>query len=400
MRLYSLIVYSLLSFLIAFKPQAAPSKVEMEQLQIPRCLAAKLSQSYQLLAENAQFKIIELPAAEIDKLALLADQVRCGRFINLSHHLRTKPLEAKQRLAAKLLAKPLIKLPVKRDEPYEIKHEPEVTKALTKIDSQGIFQTVTHLSNYYNRSATKETGLAAAEWLKTQFNDLAIQYGREDTAAYFVPTGGIYQQPSLVTIIGKDNKEPALVIGAHMDTLDGYMPGAGDDASGSAIVMEMVRVLLESETKLKRPIYIIWYAAEERGLVGSQEVVGDFMIKNIPVKAVIQFDMTGYRSKDDDPTLWLFRDYTDQKLTNFVAQLIETYVKVPVAYSSCGYACSDHASWMAEGIPAAFPCETSFEDHNPYIHTSEDTMSLLNTEHMLNFTKLALAFAIELGSEA
>jgi leucyl aminopeptidase len=210
---------------------------------------------------------------------------------------------------------------------------------------------------------------------------------------------GWYKQPSLVTVIGKDIKAPAVVLGAHMDTLDGRMPGAGDDGSGSSSIMEMARVLLASKTSFKRPIYIIWYAAEERGLVGSQYVVEHFMEHKIPVKAAIQFDMTGYRVDAADPTMWVFTDYTDKGLSNYVAKLIETYVHVPVDYSKCGYGCSDHASWTEEHIPAAFPCESNFEDHNPYIHTSSDTMDLLSLEHMTNFSKLAIAFAIELASE-
>jgi leucyl aminopeptidase len=163
--------------------------------------------------------------------------------------------------------------------------------------------------------------------------------------------------------------------------------------------MEMARVLLSSNATFKRSIYIIWYAAEERGLVGSQYVVEHFMKHKIPVKAAIQFDMTGYRVEADDPTMWVFTDYTDKGLSNYVAKLIDTYVHVPVDYSSCGYGCSDHASWDEQGIPAAFPCESNFDEHNPYIHSSADTMEKLSLEHMTNFSKLAVAFAIELASE-
>ena len=72
---------------------------------------------------------------------------------------------------------------------------------------------------------------------------------------------------------------------------------------------------------------------------------------------------------------------------------------MPVDYSSCGYGCSDHASWTKAGVPAAFPCESNFDEHNPYIHSASDTMSLLSLEHMTNFAKLAVAFAIELASD-
>jgi leucyl aminopeptidase len=108
--------------------------------------------------------------------------------------------------------------------------------------------------------------------------------------------------------------------------------------------------------------------------------------------------MTGFRNDKDDKTMWVFQDYTDKSLSDFIAKLIKTYVKVPVDYAKCGYGCSDHASWTAAGVPAAFPCETSFEAHNAYIHSALDTIDLLSSEHMANFTKLGLSFAIELAA--
>lgn len=369
-----------------------------EQLQVPQCLAAKMTTPYEVLAQNKQFKIIDVPAADVNGLALLADQVKCGRFVNVSHRIDSTVLVQKQQLAQTILHQKNVQTVQQNTIAYEIKHQREVNTALQNVVADNIWQTLSYLTSYKNRSATKPTGVNAANWLKSTFENIALQSGRTDTNTFFVSTGS-YKQPSVVTVIGKDIKAPAVVIGAHMDTLDGVMPGAGDDGSGSSSIMEMARVLLSSQLTFKRPIYIIWYAAEERGLVGSQYVVRHFRKNSIPVKAAIQFDMTGYRVDPKDPTMWVYTDYTDGRLNNFVSDLIKTYVKVPVDYSQCGYGCSDHASWDDVGIPAAFPCESNFEEHNPYIHSSSDVMSLLSLEHMTNFSKLAVAFAIELAME-
>ncbi|HAU1321033.1 TPA: M20/M25/M40 family metallo-hydrolase [Legionella pneumophila] len=372
-----------------------------EQLQVPQCLAAKITIPHKVLAENKEFKIIDVSSSDVETLTILADKVNCGHFVNVSHKLTGTLAANQQQSAQKLLQKKLIKpfgvFKLHKDV-YEIKHEEEVNAALKEVVSDNIWQTLTHLTSYYNRSATKDTGVETANWLKSRFEQMAIEYGRTDTSTFFVKTGW-YKQPSLVTVIGKDIQAPAIVIGAHMDTLDGRMPGAGDDGSGSSSIMEAARVIMSSKATFKRPIYFIWYAAEERGLVGSQHVVQHFQEQSIPVKAVVQFDMTGYRNDANDPTMWVFTDYTDKNLSNYLAKLIDHYIHVPVDYSRCGYGCSDHASWNEEDIPAAFPCETSFADHNPYIHTSSDKMDLLNLEHMTNFSKLAVAFAIELASE-
>jgi bacterial leucyl aminopeptidase len=371
-----------------------------EQLQVPQCLVAKIVTPYEILAENQQFKIIDISSADIDALSLLADEVHCGRFVNVSHHLKRTSLTTKHQLAQKILEHKPVRAVQERAAVYEIKHQEAVNAALKNVVDDNIWQTLSHLTAFYNRSANQDTGVQTAKWLKSTFDAMVQESGRTDTASFFVATDG-YIQDSLVTVIGKDLPGAAIVIGAHMDTLGGRMPGAGDDGSGSSSNMEMARVLLSSHMTFKRPIYIIWYAAEERGLVGSQSVV-DYFVKNaIAVKAAIQFDMTGYRVDPKDPTMWVYTDpeHTNRNLSNFVAKLIDTYIKVPVDYSKCGYGCSDHASWQQIGVPAAFPCESNFKEHNPYIHSASDTMELLSLEHMSNFSKLAIAFAIELASD-
>jgi leucyl aminopeptidase len=378
---------------------ASDSLPEYEQFQVSQCLAQQIKVPHKVLAENKRFKIIDLSSADLNQLNHEADSLHCGRFLNVSRKVKGASLEEKKRSAQNILQKKLAQDYWAGVKPiYEINHQKEVNTALKNIVPDNIWQTVSHLTSYFNRSASTDTGLKTAHWLKLTFESMVIDSDRRDAHAYFVTTGP-YQQPSLVTVIGENIKVPGIVIGAHMDTLDGRMPGAGDDGSGSASIMEMARVLLSSHKTFKRPIYIIWYAAEERGLLGSQYVVEHFQRQGIPIKAAIQFDMTGYRSDPQDPTMWVYTDYVDKNLSNFVAQLISFYVQVPVGYTECGYGCSDHVSWDTEGIPAAFPSESSFEDHNPYIHSSADTMDLLNLEHMVNFSKLALAFALELALE-
>lgn len=63
-------------------------------------------------------------------------------------------------------------------------------------------------------------------------------------------------------------------------------------------------------------------------------------------------------------------------------------------------ACSDHASWTRNGSPAGFPFKAQFAEYNRKIHTPEDlTANLSSGEHQVRFAKLAVEFAIELGSK-
>lgn len=58
---------------------------------------------------------------------------------------------------------------------------------------------------------------------------------------------------------------------------------------------------------------------------------------------------------------------------------------------------SDHASWRKHGFPSGFVIESSFDDSSPYIHTSGDTIDKLSFDHMKEFAKLAIGFAVELS---
>ena len=54
---------------------------------------------------------------------------------------------------------------------YEIKHQDEVNAALKDVDSKNINNTLTKLTSFNNRSATKDTGVDAAKWLKKTFDE-------------------------------------------------------------------------------------------------------------------------------------------------------------------------------------------------------------------------------------
>lgn len=388
----------LLGLFIAVSWQEACADNSNELLQMQQCLAQKLDKRFPILAENKEFAIIEAPSAAIPEIAILADNANCGRFVNLTAKINGKDAEKKSS-AQQLLQKKNTPFPQEvGSNDYKIQHPEAVRKTLALVKTETIEKTLQSLTDFYNRYSRNENGKITADWLKGQVDALAQQYQRDDTHSWFIKTPR-YKQPSLVFVIGKDAPGPGIVIGAHMDTLDGRMPGAGDDGSGSSSLMATAEALLASGYQPDHPIYLIWYAAEEMGLVGSQYVVDDFTNSKRSVKAAMQLDMTGYRPDPKNKALWLFKDYTNKSLTSFAAELIQYYVKVPVSYSKCGYGCSDHASWYEAGIPAVFPCESSFPEHNPNIHTENDKMEWLSHEHMTNFSKLAVAFAIELASD-
>lgn len=274
-----------------------------------------------------------------------------------------------------------------------------------QLQASNIVSTITALStNFTNRYYTTSHGVAASNWLAQQWKQLAGSRG-DITVEQF--THGKWAQKSVIlTIQGSDPSAGTVVLGGHLDSTVGRTsentraPGADDDASGIASLTEALRVMLANNYKPKRTIKFIGYSAEEAGLLGSNEIAKQFRAQNVNVVGVLQLDMTNY--KGDAKDIYLITDYTNAAQNSYLQTLAKTYLpELSVGTSVCGYACSDHASWTAQGYRASFPFEADQND-SPYIHTVNDTLANSDRQanHALKFGKLALAYAVDLGDGA
>lgn len=370
----------------------------------PNCLLNDASIAKQTLAKTNQLRLIKTDENGINRLIDAKNKLRgkCGGFMDVTQAYSNRAksgLHSEQRFLDSYENTKRSSLKDTDSSSYQIKYSSKVNQLLNTLNPQNMWDDLTKLTSFENRYSKDDNGAKAAAWIKSQVETMAQNAGRDDVTVSYVATGSNYKQPSVVAKFG-DSTEPGIVIGGHMDTLGGFwgnrMPGADDDGSGSVTVLEVARVLLNSGQHFKKPIYFVWYAAEEMGLVGSQYVVADFKKNNIPVDAVAQFDMTGYRYHNE-PTMWLMDDYVNKDLTAFTETLINTYVKQPVKHSRCGYACSDHASWTQGGFKSVMPFESEMNRDNPDIHSSRDTMDNLSLDHMTSYAKLGVAFAVELA---
>lgn len=112
----------------------------------------------------------------------------------------------------------------------------------------------------------------------------------------------------------------------------------------------------------------------------------------------MQLDMTLFPGSGANSFTFM-TDFTSPWLIDVMKALNETYIKVKVVEDRCGYGCSDHASWFRQGYPTAMPFESTMRGMNQNIHSSKDVIGPTSDfQHSLNFSKLALAMALELGN--
>jgi leucyl aminopeptidase len=272
------------------------------------------------------------------------------------------------------------------------------------MQSSRILATIQSLSDFQNRYYTSSHGVSASTWLFNTWKALAGT--RSDVKVTQISHANWPQKSVSLVIQGSTKAREIVVLGGHLDSISSGQPetlrapGADDDASGVASLTEVIKVLLDSGYKPRRTLQFIGYAAEEVGLLGSKEIAQQAKRLRKKVVGVMQLDMTAYQGDVTD--LWIFTDYTNAAQNTFVGALAAAYLpQLKVGFDKCGYGCSDHASWTGQGYAASFPFEASFAHDNKAIHTPNDTIATFGSqaEHALKFSKLALSFAVELGSD-
>jgi leucyl aminopeptidase len=345
------------------------------------------------LAETRQSRLGELAAVLHER------RRRCGGFAG--HFSRE---EAQQTLYAPLQG-PTIPLV-----DYTIDNPVTVSAISAQVDQGTICSTITSLSDFHNRFYEAQTGQDAAVWLKTRWEEITA--GRSDVLVSFFDHPRWLQHSVMVRITGTDNPREMVVLGAHLDSIAGPQPltarapGADDDASGVASLTEMLRAAMAAGYRPSRTVMIFAYAAEELGILGSQEiaarmnpVVGAPKYRGI---GALQLDMTNFKGSTEDIGLIGDPAYTNAFQNQFIHDLVTAYEPtLSVATDTqCGYGCSDHAAWNVDGaVPGSFPFEARFGEHLPFIHTQNDTLANADTtcSHAAKFSRLAAAYMAELA---
>jgi leucyl aminopeptidase len=286
---------------------------------------------------------------------------------------------------------------------YKLNQAATVNQLIAGVQELPLRNVILKMSSFHNRYYNAQTGVDSQAWLKSHWEGI-LSTRSDAKVEYFNHTR--WMQPSVIASIeGSTKPDEYIVTGGHADSIAGFWgrarakaPGADDNASGIATITEIMRVLIENDFQPQRTILFMGYAAEEVGLLGSKEIAQKFKRDGKNVVGVMQLDMTNYQGSKED--IVLVSDFTNASQNQFLGKLLDTYLpNLTWANDHCGYACSDHASWDAQGFPASAPFEAKKSKMNRSIHTKNDTIAKSGgtAEHAVKFAKLTLAFIAELG---
>jgi leucyl aminopeptidase len=210
-----------------------------------------------------------------------------------------------------------------------------------------------------------------------------------------------------VILPGTQREEETVFLTAHLDSItnedpETYAPGAADNASGSAALLEAARILRGH--RFERTIQIVWFTGEELGLLGSKAFVKDLPGDTEPV-GDINLDMFGYDSDNDRCfELHVGEMPESDQIGQCFAASIQSYATGVQRYdylAQDAIGASDHSSFWDAGIGAVEVLEDlgdqdqprgcPAKDPNPGYHTEQDTIEQINPESGIALVRAAIA---------
>ena len=176
---------------------------------------------------------------------------------------------------------------------------------------------------------------------------------------------------SVARIEGTEKPEEYVILSAHLDSWDGGT-GATDNGTGTITMMEVARILKEVYPNPKRTIIIGHWGSEEQGLNGSRAFVEDHpeMMKTTQV-VFNQDNGTGRVSKINGQGFLHSYDFLGRWL-NDAPKEVTRHIETTFPGMPWGGG-SDHASFVAAGVPGFMLSSLSWEYGRTTLHTNLET---------------------------
>lgn len=255
--------------------------------------------------------------------------------------------------------------------------DPAITDIVEAVDQDSLLATIQHYEDYQTRLCITDSFYDSCVWTRDKLSSYGLSAGIEEFDFTFYGTpytswNVVAEQPGAI------EPDVIVIICGHLDSItmtNPYetAPGADDNGSGSATVVEAARIL--SDRNFRYTIRYLCFGAEELGLIGSEFYAEQAAASGDSIIAVMNLDMILY-APDSLRQLFVPYNSISEDLALNMQSITDTYVpelELNVQYSP-GTTYSDHASFWQQGYPALLGIEQGV-DENPWYHQETDLLS-------------------------
>jgi hypothetical protein len=298
-------------------------------------------------------------------------------------------------MLARVSLQPWVFKPVRFDPP-PVSPNPLIQQMVAAVAPESVLSYVRRLQRYRTRYSTSDSCRAAAEWIRQKF----LSYGCDSVYFQYHTSG---HAPNVIAIrygtAGMRN--PYAVICGHFDSYaQSNAPGADDNASGTAAVLEAARVT--RGYLFTHDLRFIAFSGEEFGLYGSQYYAAQARADNDSILGVLNFDMIGYvdAAPENLDVLGKINNPPCEPFVDWFTAIADTYTLLPVYKRMVNdNQNSDHGPFWNNGYLAFCGIE-DFWPVNPWYHTPGDSIGAgyNNNDFCTQVTRTGVAALATLGN--
>lgn len=287
----------------------------------------------------------------------------------------------------------------KKEDNEEAAKEALIRNMVNDINSDSIRNNVIWMQNMGNRFSLADDHRDVAERLMRKFRSMGYNNACLDSFIVTKTFRGTdyvkWQYNVIASIEGSEYPDSACVVGGHYDNLLfisdlSVIPGANDNASGTAAVFEIARVMKKNNFQPKSTIVFIAFAAEEIGLLGSRDFASDPNGYSQKIRFMLNSDMIAYEPSEIT-TSWYVNiiDYDNSHSLRLQAEdICARYTVLNHVNDNTGNTRSDSYPFFANGYKALFFFSYTIA---PNYHTVNDVASECNFNYCREIVKLQCA---------
>jgi len=276
---------------------------------------------------------------------------------------------------------------------FELKANDVIQTIVSQVSRANLKAYVQALQDFETRYTTTAGCDAAGQFILGRFQSLGLE-------AWFqsFTVGGISSRNVVAEIRGETDPDEIVIICGHYDSTSNEpevrAPGADDDASGVAAVMEAARILAGHPHDFT--VRFIAFSAEEQGLYGSHYHSSVAREGSERIIGVVNLDMIAY-TEDASEDLDVIVNDASWWLAEIATQVAGLYTGLEVReVVDASFVYSDHSPFWDQGY-AAFCGIEDANPQNPYYHTTGDTVDTLNFDFFEDAARTALAVLSDLA---
>ncbi len=273
--------------------------------------------------------------------------------------------------------------------------DPLVETIVSLVSSSNLAAGVQTLQDFQTRYASTTNCEAAGEALFAAFSALGLDNVRFEP---FTFSGSNTSRNVVAEKRGETYPNDVYIICSHYDSTSPsrltLAPGADDNASGTAAVLEAARVL--APYPLDYTVRFIAFSAEEWGLWGSRAYAGYARLGGQHILGVINLDMIGYADAMPEDLQIIVNGNSTWLADLFLAAGAHYGVVGATKTVDQSFVYSDHSPFWDNGYPALL----AIEDNpltNPYYHRTTDTLDTLNLDFLTSATRASVGLLAELA---